>query len=231
MTDQERNDSTRGMRAARVVFVDDEPKVCSAVRKTLKRAGADVHCFACAQDCLKHLATAWCDLLITDVRMPGRDGMDLLAEVKERLPWIPVLVVTAYADVPLAVQAVKAGAAEFVEKPLDRDTFLQTVQRLIERNARPAAFLEESLTRAERRILYHVLDGRNNREIAVALHRSPRTIEVHRRHVMQKLGAANIIELLQRAAGLGLLPSVPAHRAEIAASKPSPAPCPGEAQT
>ncbi len=231
MTDQERNNSMKGMRAARVVFVDDEPNVCSAVHKTLKRAGADVHCFSCAQDCLRHLATAWCDLLITDVRMPGQDGMDLLAEVKERLPWIPVLVVTGYADVPLAVQAVKAGAAEFVEKPLDRDTFLQTVQRLIERNTRPAAFLEESLTQAERRILYHVLDGRNNREIAAALHRSPRTIEVHRRHVMQKLGAANIIELLQRAADLGLLPSVPARREEEVGPNPSPAPLPGEAQT
>lgn len=195
----------KGMKTARVVFVDDEPNVCASVRKTLQRVGADVRCFSNARDCLQHLATARCDLLITDVRMPDRDGMDLLAEVKERLPWIPVLLVTGYADVPLAVQAVKAGAADFVAKPLDRDLFLRTVQRLIEQNARPAAFLEESLTRAERRILYHVLEGRNNREIAAALHRSPRTIEVHRRHLMQKLGAANIIELLQRAADLGLI--------------------------
>ena len=231
MTNQERSDAMKGMTAARVVFVDDEPRVRSTVRKTLKRAGADVHCFSCAQDCLTHLATARCDLLITDVRMPGQDGMDLLAEVRERLPWIPVLIVTGYADVPLAVRALKAGAADFVEKPLDRDTFLQTVERLVERNARPAAFLEESLTRAERRILYHVLDGRNNREIAAALHRSPRTIEVHRRHVMQKLGAVNIIELLQRAADLGLLPSVPARREEAVAPDPSAAQLPGEVET
>jgi two-component system response regulator FixJ len=206
----------KGIEAARVVFVDDEPKVCASVRKTLQRAGADVHCFSNAQDCLKHVATARCDLLITDVRMPDRDGMDLLVEVKERLPWIPVLIVTGYADVPLAVQAVRAGAADFVDKPLDRDMFLQTVERLIEQNARPAAFLEESLTRAERRILYHVLEGRNNREIAAALHRSPRTIEVHRHHLMQKLGAANIIELLQRVADLGLIPAAPAHREDAA---------------
>jgi FixJ family two-component response regulator len=231
MTDQERSNSMKGMRAARVVFVDDEPNVCAAVRKTLQRAGADVHCFSGAQDCLKHLATERCDLLITDVRMPGRDGMDLLAEVKERLPWIPVLIVTGYADVPLAVQALKAGAAEFIEKPLDRDVFLQTVERLIEQNARPAAFLEESLTRAERRILYHVLDGRNNREIAAALHRSPRTIEVHRHHLMQKLGVANIIELLQRAADLGLIPSAPACREGAAARGPSAAQLSGEVET
>jgi len=231
MTDREWSDSMKGMRAARVVFVDDEPKVRAIVRKTLQRADADVHCFSSAQDCLKHLATARCDLLITDVRMPDRDGMDLLAEVKERLPWIPVLIVTGYADVPLAVQALKAGAADFVEKPLDRDKFLQTVERLIERNARPAAFLEESLTRAERRVLYHVLDGRNNREIAAALHRSPRTIEVHRHHLMRKLGAANIIELLQRAADLGLIPAAPARREDAAARGPSAAQLPGEGES
>ncbi len=209
----------KNVRAAHVAFVDDEPRVCSAVRKTLKRAGMDVQCFSCVEDCLTHLATARCDLLITDVRMPGRDGLDLLAEVRERLPWIPVLIVTGYADVPLAVRAVKAGAADFVEKPLDRDTFLQTVERLIAQNARPTAFLEESLTRAERRILYQILDGSNNRQIAAALHRSPRTVEVHRRHVMQKLGAVNVIELLQRAADLGLLPSTPARRADAAVSE------------
>ncbi|MCL5282823.1 MAG: response regulator [Planctomycetes bacterium] len=225
-------------RAARVVFVDDEPKVCSIVRKTLQRAGAEVYCFSNAQDCLKHLAKARCDLLITDVRMPGRDGMDLLAEVREQLPWIPVLIVTGYADVPLAVQAMKAGAADFVEKPLDRDSFLQAVDRLLQRNARPAAFLEDSLTRAERRILYHVLDGKNNREIAAILHRSPRTIEVHRHHLMQKLGAANIIELLQRAADLGLISAptrsgaagAPTRREDVPACRPSAAQLPGRGE-
>jgi two-component system response regulator FixJ len=193
-----------------VVFVDDEPKVRDVVHKTLERAGANVRCFPCADDCLKHLAVHRCDLLITDVKMPGTDGMDLLRQVKEQLPWIPVLIVTGYGDVPTAVRALRAGAADFVEKPLDRDAFLQTVERLVERNAGPAAILEESLTRTERKILYLVLDGKNNREIADALHRSPRTIEVHRSHLMQKLDATNIIELLKRAAELGLLQSSPA---------------------
>lgn len=198
------------IKAAHVVFVDDEPGVCSVVHKTLERAGANVQCFQCAQDCLTHLAVHRCDLLITDVKMPGTDGMDLLRQVKERLPWIPVLLVTGYGNVPLAVQALRAGAADFVEKPLDRDAFLQTVERLIERNAWPAAILEESLTRAERKILYYVLEGKNSRAIADALHRSPRTVEVHRRNLMQKLGASNIIELLTRATEIGLLPSSPA---------------------
>ncbi len=200
----------KGIEAAHVVFVDDEPRVCHAVHKTLERAGAQVRCFHGTEDCLQHLAAQRCDLLITDVKMPGKDGLTLLREVKERLPWIPVLIVTGYADVPLAVRALKAGATDFVEKPLDRDAFLQTVERLIERHGRPAALLEQSLTPTERRILFLLLDGKNNREIADALHRSPRTIEAHRGHLMQKLGAANIIELLRRTAELGLLSAPPA---------------------
>ena len=210
MMGHKESDPMENRRTAHVVFVDDEPRVCQVVGKTLERAGMDVRCFSNADDCLRHLAVQWCDLLITDVKMPGRDGMSLLGEVRTRLPWVPVLVVTGYADVPLAVRALKAGAAEFVEKPLDRDAFLQTVERLLEQSARSAAFLGESLTLAERRILYLVLEGRNNREIADMLHRSPRTVEAHRSHLMQKLGAANIIELLLRVADLGILPNDPA---------------------
>jgi two-component system, LuxR family, response regulator FixJ len=195
------------LKAARVVFVDDEPGVCGVVHKMLARAGADVQCFQDAQDCLQHLAAHRCDLLITDIRMPGMDGMDLLRQVKDQSPWIPVLLVTGYGDVPLAVQALKTGAADLVQKPLDREAFLQVVERLIEQNARATAILENSLTKAEREVLYYLIDGKNNREIADALHRSPRTIEVHRHHLMQKLGATNIIELLTRMGEMGLLPS------------------------
>lgn len=211
------------MNAACVVFVDDEPAVCAVVQKTLERAGARVQCFQDAEACLRHLASCPCDLLITDMKMPGMDGMDLLRQVKEKLPWLPVLVVTGYGDVPMAVRALQAGAADFVEKPLDRDLFLQAVQRSVGRKAQAAAVLEESLTRTERKILRYLLDGRNSREIADALHRSPRTIEIHRSHVMRKLGAANIIELLRQAADLGLLrtPPVPPQGPE---TLPDPAP-------
>lgn len=195
------------MKRAQVVFVDDEPKVCSAVSRTLACEGLDVQCFQRAADCLAHLTRESCDLLVTDVKMPGKDGMQLLCDVKKHLPWLPVLVVTGYGDVPLAVRAMRAGAADFLEKPLDRDTFLRVVRCLLKRSPRLNALEKCALTRAEMRVLYMILDGKNNREVAAALHRSPRTIEVHRGHVMQKLGAGNIIELLHRAADLGLLPS------------------------
>jgi FixJ family two-component response regulator len=177
------------------------------VSKTLERVGLRVKCFHRAADCLLHLAEEPCDLLVTDVRMPGKNGVELLREIKEHQPWLPVLIVTGYGDVPMAVRAMKAGAADFVEKPLDRDTFLQAVQSLLERTPVQTALEKCALTRTEMKILYLILDGKNNREIATALHRSPRTIEVHRGHIMQKLGATSIIELLRRAADLGLLQS------------------------
>jgi two-component system response regulator FixJ len=192
--------------------------VCSVVSKTLERVGLTVRCFHCVRDCLSHLVAGSCDLLITDMKMPEKDGMELLCEVKEHLPWLPVLLVTGYGDVPLAVRAMRAGAADFIEKPLDRETFLLTVRSVLERNAGHAALEDCDLTGAEMKVLYLILDGKNNREIATELHRSPRTIEVHRGHVMQKLGVTNIIELLRRAADMGLLQTNPRDRESVAVS-------------
>jgi two-component system response regulator FixJ len=191
-------------RTPQVVFVDDEPRVCEAVRKTVERAGVGVRCFSNADDCLAYLAAAGCDLLITDVKMPGKDGIALLLEVRKHLPWLPVVVVTGYGDVRLAVRAMQAGAADFLEKPLDRDVFLDTIKALLEQNPAQATLVDLGLTRAEVKVLHLVLEGRNNREIATALHRSPRTIEVHRSNLMHKMGANNIVEMLRRAVDMGL---------------------------
>ncbi len=188
----------------RIFFVDDEPAVRLVVRKTLERVGANVTCFGCADDCLACLESAQCDLLITDVKMPGKDGIELLRAVKTRVPWLPVLVVTGFGDVPMAVKALKLGAADFVEKPLDREAFLKTVQTLLAQANPATSGLDHTLTKTEMRILHLILEGKNNREIASTLHRSPRTVEVHRSHVMRKMGASNIVELLRRAAMMGL---------------------------
>lgn len=196
------------MEPARVVFVDDEPRVCYAVSKTLERVGIGVQCFCHAKDCLAHLACGRCDLLITDMRMPEMSGLELLQEVKHQLPWLPVVIVTGYGDVPAAVRAMKAGAADFIEKPLDRDRFLRTVQGLLNQSGGHTALEQCALTRTEMKVLYLILDGKNSREIATVLHRSPRTIEVHRGHLMQKMGATSVIELLRRAVDLGLIQSI-----------------------
>ncbi len=197
------------MSKERVVFVDDEPRICSAVSKTLERVGLTVQCFQNARECLAHLTIESCDLLVTDVKMPEMDGMDLLQEIREQMPWLPVLLVTGYGDVSMAVRAMKGGAADFIEKPLKRDTFLHAVQSVLTRNAGLAALKKQGLTKTEMKILHLILDGKNNRDIAAILHRSQRTIEVHRGHLMQKLGVTNILELLRRATEMGLLQSNP----------------------
>ncbi len=207
-----------------IFVVDDEPRVLSVLRKTLERAGMTVRCFNGADDCLAGLGADGCDLLITDVKMPGKDGVELLTEAKRRLPWLPVLVITGFGDVPIAVKALKAGAVDFIEKPLDRDSFLATVRMLLVRNAAGNVLHGRSLTRMERKVLRYVLEGKNNREIADILHRSCRTVEVHRRHVMQKLCAKNVVELLRQAARLRLVDSDhPLMGERGAASKPGSA--------
>jgi len=193
-----------------VFFVDDEPKVRRVVRKMLERAGIHVACFGTADECLSRLTSERCDLLITDVKMPGRDGIELLIAAKELQPWLPVITVTGFGNVPMAVQALKAGAVDFLEKPLDREVLLNTIRTIARKSTAQGTLLDHSLTRVEMKVLFHILEGKNNREVAYVLHRSPRTVEVHRRHVMRKLNADNVVELVRRAAQLRLFDSVEA---------------------
>jgi FixJ family two-component response regulator len=190
-----------------IFFVDDEPAVCRSVSQTLKRSGYTVSCFADAADCLEQLRMQSCDLLITDVRMPGIDGIELVRRAKRIVPWLPILVITGYGDIPMAVRAVKAGATEFIEKPLQKQSFLAAVQAALSRQDLGNLLKGKSLTKKEIAILRLILEGRSNKEIAQILHRSIRTVEDHRRHIMRKLDVINVIDLVKRAAVMGLVES------------------------
>jgi FixJ family two-component response regulator len=187
-----------------VFFVDDELEVRNVVQKTLERRGIKVTCFASASTCLKHLQAEKCDLIITDVKMPGMDGMELLEEVKRTMPWFPILVVTGYGDIPMAVKALKAGAVSFIEKPLDRDSFLSTVDSVLIGTTDPDYPSPLPLTPAESEVLQFILTGMSNRKIADILHRSRRTIETHRGHIMRKFGVNKFVDLIRRATAMGL---------------------------
>jgi len=188
-----------------IFFVDDEPKVRKAVGRALEQLGSKVSCFACAADCLEQLSSGTCDLLITDVKMPGMDGIELLTEAKRIVPWLQVLVITGYGDIPMAVRALKAGASNFIEKPLDRQSFLLVVESLLERNAWADPLLGKLLTRTEMKVLCLILDGKSNKEIAYLRHRALRTIEDHRNHIYRKVGVHNLVDLVKWAAGMGLV--------------------------
>lgn len=184
--------------ALHVFFVDDEWDVQMAVQRTLTGAGIQVSVFSSARDCLAALLERTCDAVITDVRMEGMDGLSLLEAIRAHFPWLPVIIVTGYGDVPIAVAALKSGAADFIQKPLDREELLATVRNTLRDRVRPGPALQGGLSSAEARVFRHVLDGRTSREIAALRNRSVRTIEVHRHHIMQKLGTRTLVQLMRR---------------------------------
>ncbi len=187
----------------RVFFVDDEPAVCKAVELTLKRRYS-VECFASARHCLNALRNRECDLLITDVNMPGMDGIELLTEAKKLYPTLPVLVVTGYGDIPLAVRAVKSGAENFIEKPLQSATLLPLVEAALKKADIVNPLAHKKLTAVEMKVLNLLVAGKSNKEIARLLNRSIRTVEDHRSHIMCKLGVENIVDLVKTATSRGL---------------------------
>lgn len=187
--------------AKHVFFVDDEPNVCLSVDRIFRQIGLDVHVFTRPEDCLEQLRFTPCDLLITDLKMPGMDGMELLGKVKCLMPSLPVLIVTGYGDIATAVKAVKAGAYDFIEKPLSRQVLISAVTSILEETAANTA-KRKPLTEREMTVLRLILAGKNNREVAALLHRSVKTIDFHRANIMQKLDAHNAVELAERAIAL-----------------------------
>jgi len=179
--------------------------VRQVVGETLEDLGSKVSCFASAVDCLEQLGSQRCDLLITDVKMPEMDGMELLAKAKRLAPWMPILVITGYGDIPMAVTAIKAGAVDFIEKPLDKKSFLWKVKSILQKSTFDDFYTGKPLTESEMKVLKLIIDGKSNKEIANLLHRSVRTIEVHRGHLMRKLDVANVVDLVKRAAMMGLV--------------------------
>lgn len=183
---------------ARVVFVDDDLSLCKTVSRSLENRGFGARYFTNGSDCLKDLSSNQCDLLITDVRMPGVDGVALLRQVKNKYPWLPVLVVTGYGDVPLTRKTFKLGAADLIEKPLTIENLIPAVESALAPSNQCQGLSGNSLTAAESRVLTLMLKGLNNREIADVLYRSVRTVEVHSGRIYKKFGVPNRIELVRR---------------------------------
>lgn len=188
-----------------VFILDDEPAVCDAIARILRGIGIKVLCFDNPATCLAKLRSQRCDLLITDLKMPEMDGIELLGEVKRLIPWVPVLLMSGYGDIPTAVRAIKAGAVDFIEKPLDKAGFICKVKSLLSNIDSTDSYLGKPLTQAETNILSYVIEGKSSKEIARLLHRSTRTIEDHRSHLMRKLKAKNLLDLAKRVAAMGLI--------------------------
>ena len=137
--------------------------------------------------------------------MPEKDGIELLMDVQHLAPWVPVLIITGYGDTQTAVKAMKAGAVDFIEKPLEKKNFIRKIKSILKQHVSTHPDLGTSLTWTEKKILQLIIDGKSNKEIAIILNRSVRTVEVHRAHIMHKLGSDNLFDLIKRVAAMGLI--------------------------
>lgn len=187
-----------------IFFVDDDAGIRELISEELKSINCKVNCFANGADCLEQLGKQNCDLLITDVKMPGMDGLTLLNNVRRATPWVSVMVITGFGDIPMSVRALKLGAVDFVEKPLDRKAFLHKVKTILKHDDFIDIPTGKVLTKAEKKILKLILEGKGNKEIAYILSRSMRTVERHRSDIMNKFGVDNIVDLVKKAAFINL---------------------------
>ena len=189
----------------RIFFVDDDLQICNVVGEMFEESGYEIHTFRSASDCLEKITSHKCDLLITDLRLPDMNGMEFFQKIKNSAPWIPVMVLTGYGDIPTAVSAVKAGVADFVEKPIDRDSFIRRINSILQTGKSGYEYVDKLLTKSEKRVLKLVLEGKGSKEIAFILKRSKRTIDAHRYNIMRKLGVSNLVGLFKYAVTMKLV--------------------------
>jgi two-component system, LuxR family, response regulator FixJ len=191
-----------------VHVIDDDADARESLAFLLGTADIEVHTYESATAFLEALSRVQAGCIVTDVRMPGIDGMALLRELKDKGPPLPVIVMTGHGDVPLAVEAMKLGAIDFLEKPFDDNALLAAVRAALsenlahsERESRKADILERmaTLSPRERQVLDGLVVGHPNKTIAFDLGISARTVEVYRANVMTKMNAGSLSELVRMA--------------------------------
>jgi two-component system response regulator FixJ len=189
-----------------VFVVDDDPDVRDSLSVLLSSADFQVETFDSARAFLASDALGRAGCLVADVRMPDMDGLELQEELGRRKSKLPVIIITGHGDVPLAVRAMKAGAVDFLEKPFEEERLIAAIKRAMTANSAMQSQAKAveivsariaQLTGREREVLSLVVAGRANKEIARALNISPRTVEIHRAHVMEKMEADSLAELVR----------------------------------
>jgi len=198
----------------KVYVIDDDPAMRDSLDFLLGSAGFSVHVFDSAQVFLDELAKLEPGCVVTDVRMPGIDGIELLRRMHSGARKLPVIIMTGHGDVRLAVEAMKLGALDFLEKPFEDDRLIGMIEIALseqqdgsksEAASADMAARIASLTQRERQVMQGLVTGQSNKTIAREYDISPRTVEVYRANVMTKMQAGNLSELVRFAIRAGVV--------------------------
>lgn len=190
-----------------VYIIDDDADVRDALSLLMRSAGLTASTFASAREFLGQLPVRQSGCLILDIRMPGMTGIELQAEMHKRRIRLPITFLTGHGDVPLAVKAMKAGAVDFIQKPLEEHRLVVAVMNALKLDAQQATLpppveAEQadklaSLSKREMEVLQEVIKGKASREIAESLYISIKTVEFHRARIREKLGATSLPDLFR----------------------------------
>jgi RNA polymerase sigma factor (sigma-70 family) len=204
--------------APTVFIVDDDPSVLKALSRLLRSAGLNATTFASAEEFIDHHDRNTPGCLVLDVAMPRINGLEVQQTLAASGSELPVIFLTGNGDIPMSVRAIKQGAVDFLTKPVHDSDLIEVIHDAIEKDriARQARVklseLQQRLallTPREREVLFHVVSGKKNRQIAADLGTVEKTIKVHRAHLMKKLKVGSLADLVKLAERLGVISSLP----------------------